>query len=381
MLEVGERYQALLQDKIASRKGTVPLISSVTGKAIMGDGELDASYWRANLESPVLFYTAVNAILNPTLQRSIFLEIGPHSALAGPLRQISKTSSINPFYVPTVQRNMDAAKSLLSAIGQIHCYGFEVDFSTQCPCKTVLSDLPSYPWHYEGKYWNESRLSKAYRMREHPHHDILGLRVFVASDFQPVWRNILKIENVPWIQDHQILSDTVFPGAGYIAMVGEAVRQLEDVADFTVRNVTISSAMVFQETREIETMVTLQPNHLTVSLDSVWFDFTVSYFNGISWTRHCVGQVRSGSDSQVRSYPEAIRLPRQVAPKRWYETMAKVGLNYGPAFNGLMEISAGVLENTVAVSVVNKAREEESSYALPSNNPRSLLPTLQCRFV
>lgn len=131
------------------------------------------------------------------------------------------------------------------------------------PSRTVLIDLPSYLWHYENNYWNESRLSKAYRLREHNHHDLLGSRVSVASDFRPAWRNILKLETVPWIRDHQIQSDIVFPGAAYIAMVGEAIRQLEVSEDFTVRN----SAMVFQESKDIETIVTLEPSHLTVAID------------------------------------------------------------------------------------------------------------------
>ena len=362
MQEIGEAYQALLHNQVASRKGDVPLISSVKGKAIMSAGDLDASYWRANLESPVLFYSAINAILNPTLQRSIFLEIGSHSALAGPLRQIFKTSTVNPTYIPTIQRNTDAAKALLSAVGQLHCHGYEVDFSKQSPSKTIITDLPSYPWHYEAKYWSESRLSKAYRMREYPHHDILGSRMFATGDFQPTWRNILKIENVAWIQDHQIQSDTVFPGAGYVAMVAEAVRQLEGSEDFTVRNVTISSAMVFKESREIETMVTLIPNNLTVSLDSIWYDFTISSFNGGSWTKHCVGQARSGSETQVQPVPEAEPLPREVASKRWYDTMSKVGLNYGPAFSGLTDISAGVSEHKAAATVTNEVQAEESPY-------------------
>lgn len=44
--------------------------------------------------------------------------------------------------------------------------------------------------------------------------------------------------------------------------------------------------------------------------------------------------------------------------------MENVGLNYGPAFNGLTDISAGVGEHAAAVTVINQVKEEESDYAL-----------------
>lgn len=241
MKAYGEEYQNLLQDKVASRKPTIPMMSSVTGKPITQAGKLDADYWRSNLESPVLFHTAVNNILNPSMQRSVFMEIGPHAALAGPLRQIFKTSSVSPNYISTLQRNANGTKSLLSAIGQLHCLSYEVDFLSTNPSRTVLTNLPSYAWHYEGKYWKESRISKAYRMKEFPHHDTLGSRVAMANDFGPTWRNIINLENVHWIEDHKLHTDIVFPGAGYIATVGEAIRQLTGSEDYTVRNVTISA--------------------------------------------------------------------------------------------------------------------------------------------
>ncbi|CAG8961993.1 hypothetical protein HYFRA_00014100 [Hymenoscyphus fraxineus] len=364
MKAYGEEYQALLQDKIASRQPTIPMMSSVTGKPITQVGKLDAEYWRSNLESPVLFHTAVNNILNPSMQRSVFLEIGPHAALAGPLRQIFKTSSVNPNYVPTLQRNANATKSLLSAIGHLHCHCYEVDFLGTNPSRNVLTNLPSYAWHYEGKYWKESRISKAYRMKEFPHHDTLGSRVAMANEFTPTWRNIISLDNVPWIEDHKLHTDIVFPGAGYIATVGEAIRQLTGLEDYTVRNVTISAAMVFPESRELEMMTYLSPSRVTVSLDSVWHDFTISSYSGTSWTKHCIGQVRGGSETEVATHAEIPDLPRKVPSPRWYQTMSNVGLNYSGSFVGLKQISAAVDGNIAAASVIDECKVTESHYAL-----------------
>lgn len=366
MYEFGEDYERILRDevKVSSRQPTVSMISTVTGKRITEDGALNATYWRANLESPVFFCTAVNSFLSLSLPRCVFVEIGPHSALAGPLRQMFKTSAAKPDYVPTLQRNSNCASSLLSAIGRLHCHSVLVDFSGIISIGSVLTNLPAYPWNYAEKFWVESRISESYRMKKFPHHDILGDRVAETDDFSPKWRNILTLENVLWIKDHRIKTDIVFPAAGYVAIVGEAIRQLSGSENYTVRNVTISAAMVFPDMGQLETMTSLNPGFLTVSLNSTWYDFTISSYNGTTWTKHCIGQVQSGRGSEFQGFTEIARLPRTVSSQKWYRTMAKVGLNYGPAFSGLTEISAGVLEHTAVASVVLKPGEGESPYAL-----------------
>jgi acyl transferase domain-containing protein len=361
---VGEEYEKLLQDSISSLQPSIPFHSSVHGNVILGAGGLNADYWRSNLESPVIFHTAVQSILNGPSPPSVFIEIGPHAALAGPLRQTLKKSGSSAAYISTLQRNTNGAEALLSAVGQMYCQGVQVDFLALNSSRAVLTDLPTYPWHYQGKYWNESRLSRAYRLREFAHHDILGSLTPVANSFEPTWRNILKLDNVPWILDHRIRTDVVFPGAGYVTMIGEAIRQLTGSEDYSVKNVSITSAMVFNESRAIETMAALHLEHLTDSLDSTWYEFSISSYNGTSWTKHCTGQARAGSETEVLSTEMTTDLPRRIPSEGWYQAMTRVGLNYGPAFNGLTEIEASVSEHIAAASVFNVVGEEESRYAL-----------------
>lgn len=375
MRAVGEKYQAFLQTKISSsRKPAIPFLSTVTCKVINQAGEFSAAYWRSNLESPVLFNTAVKSIIGLGVQNSLFLEIGPHSTLAGPLRQIFSRVGGNHAYISTLRRNNNGDKTLLSAVGHVYCYGHKLDFSIMQTSRNVLSDLPLYPWHYENKFWHESRLSRAYRHMIFPHHDILGSRVAEVNDFEPTWRNILKLDNVPWISDHKISTDIVFPAAGYIAMVGEAIRQLKGSEDYTVRNVTLTSALVLGISKDTELMTNLCPNRITVSLQSEWHDFTVNSYSAGAWTKHCVGQVRSGFETDKVDDPKVNTLPREVLAHHWYEAMLKVGLKYGPAFSGLSKISTGVNEHTAVADVVYSQGQDESPYSI---HPAMLDPCFQ----
>jgi SAM-dependent methyltransferase len=363
MEEIGGEYQASIEQLIDAKKPDIKFYSSVTGELVNQKGFLGPKYWRANLESPVRFSTAVSALLEGSSGDQVFLEIGPHSALQGPLRQIfNACNSSNSTYCSALLRNTRGSLSILQCVGQLFNRGIPVDFKAMAP-GNVLTNLRPYPWHHEAEYWDESRISKDWRLRKFSHNEILGSRITDGSDLEPTWRNMLRTEECPWIRDHQISSDIIFPGAGYIAMAGEAIRQLTSTEDFTVREVTIASAMMISESQATEIITSLRPVRLTNSLDSHWYEFSVTSYNGTSWTKHCFGQVRSGSDRELKA-PAYQALPRTVSSAKWYQSMRNIGLNYGPRFQGLDDISTGTNEMAANASLSNELHSNEGIYAL-----------------
>src|SRR5258707_14169878 len=99
MIPLSVEYKQLLIAEIKSFERKEPqsrtsFFSSVTPKQRITSPP-DASYWATNLTSPVRFSSAISELL--TVQGDgVFLEIGPHSTLEGPLRQICAAKS-RPF--------------------------------------------------------------------------------------------------------------------------------------------------------------------------------------------------------------------------------------------------------------------------------------------
>lgn len=365
MKEAGPDYQALLNGYAYTKPMDVPLFSTVTGKALDDSNQLDPSYWRRNLESPVLFYAATRAIMDQLSRESIFLEIGPHSALAGPLRQIFKAveGSKSPVYVPSLVRGKNGTESLLIAIGQLHLLNGPIKFEMVTPGKAVLTNLPTYPWRHETRYWNESRMTREWRTRKFPKHELLGSQILEGNELEPTWRNIIRLEDVPWMQDHKVIDDIVFPAAGYVTMAGEAIRQLTGTNDFTLRHVLIKTALVLQDSKTTEMMTSLRRVRFTTALDSDWYEVVISSYNGTSWTKHCLGQVRAGRERSIQA--ETIgTLPREVPASAWYSAMKRIGLNYGPSFQGLTNISAGPNCGISVASFFDQYRLDGVSYQL-----------------
>lgn len=363
MTVISNLYCELISKYISARAPKIPFYSSVKAKRLHKASDFGPKYWQDNLENPVLFHSAVRELLIGSKECSVHLEVGPHSALGGPLRQIYSETSVAINYAPTLVRGKDDTVSFLEAVGQLHSLGVPISYPLATENTQVLTDLPTYPWHYEKSYWAESRIMKNWRFRKHLPHDLLGLRIIEGSDITPTWRNELRLVNIPWLKDHCVGNDIVLPGACYVAMAGEAVFQITDIRKYTVRDVELGKAMLLYNNRPIEIITTLRPQRLTTTLDSDWYEFLVVSYDGSAWAKHCSGLVRSG---QASAYPprRTQSLDRPVSSSRWYNAMARAGLNYGPRFIGLENIKASVLDKVAAADVINRQEVSESPYML-----------------
>lgn len=343
MAEVGDIYKSSIEHKVVEKSPKKLFFSSVESKLLDSSATLGPRYWQKNLESPVLFNGAVAALLRHFSGEDIvLLEIGPHSALAGPLTQIMSETPNSAKYIPTIVRNQNSVDNFLSTVGKLFTFHVPIELKTLFPHGSCLSDLPRYPFNYgDSSYWFESRLSQQFRQREYPHHDILGAKIVESTNIEPSWRNLLHLSHsTSWLKDHKVGDDIVFPFAGYVAMVGEAVRQTTRIESaFRLRHVSVGTAMLLSEDKPLEIITTLKPLRLTISQDSSWYEFTVSAYNGHQWKKHCSGEVKAESGSLPAAI-ETNALPRLVESDRWFDGVRREGLDIGSSFRNINGITA-----------------------------------------
>ena len=321
----------------------ITFFSSVTTKIISASELLKPNYWVSNLVSPVLFKsTVINAL--STQSNDIFLEVGPHSTLAGPLRNIFSRLKVACPYVASMLRGADCEQTLLSAFGQLYQLGASIKFDELVPQGKVLTDLPAYPWDHSTSYWYELLASHDWRFRKHGHHGLLGLRIPETTELEPCWRNALWIEDEPWLYDHKIQNAVVFPLAGYCVMAGEAIRQVKgDKSGFRLTRVQANSAMILSEEKPIEIRTTLRPHKTKASAKLEAWNFTISSYSESGWVVNCEGQVQAIETTLTPSFV-LKGLVRDVQPSKWYDALASVGIIYGPLFKCLSSIQASPRE-------------------------------------
>ena len=229
MSEIAADYLTLLGDL---EQGDQPstssvMISTVTGKQTNLSEVQQSTYWVDNMVSQVKFSAAVGQIcyttqkgsgkkLRPnraTTQLTDLLEIGPHSALQGPIKEIISSASNSAIrYASVLKRSVSDTESLLDSVGHLHCLGYPMNVcEVNQPGKkfseghVVLPSLPEYPFDHAREYWSESKLSKeGYRLRKHPRLDLLGSPVPDWNPLQARWRRHIRASEMPWIEDHKV---------------------------------------------------------------------------------------------------------------------------------------------------------------------------------
>ncbi|KAJ5644416.1 hypothetical protein N7507_010427 [Penicillium longicatenatum] len=317
-LVAGKYREQMMGIGIGRQIKPVMMVSSVTGKKVKL-GELGTpDYWVANLVSPVRFTDAFFEICSGRRIRkkldcshrsqasvNILLEIGPHSALQGPIRDMLDTLpwGRDMRYCPTLRRKENATHQVLAAVGQLHCLGIPVNMESvnrltdPSPVKhpRVLVDLPRYPFNHTNSYWRESRASKRGRLRE-PRYDLIGQRVPDWNPLEARWRHHIRVTEMPWVEDHVIGGTLIYPGAGMVVMAIEAADQMVNDADaisgFELKAVKFQRALVIPRTAEgVETSLLLRTMNGGERPTS-WMEFRLCSWQNDAWEEHCHGYIR-----------------------------------------------------------------------------------------
>jgi acyl transferase domain-containing protein len=158
----------------------------------------------------------------------LLIEVGPHSALKGPILDIQKSlgsAASKIGYAPTVVRNADPSESVMDAAGAAYVRGASLKItdlnfpSSYAKNRSFLRDLPRYPWQHSTRYWHESRIADKHVKRDGVRNDVLGAQAMYSNDLEPTWRNIVRLDDIPWLRDHKMQGMIVYPMAGYVSFV------------------------------------------------------------------------------------------------------------------------------------------------------------------
>lgn len=389
-------YQESIEDVQPPISTDVKFHSSLLGRRISGS-ELEPSYWVQNLTCAVRFNEAVQSMLEPTDGHrtgvNMLLELGPHSALQGPLKQILKAVGGDAAKIPYVSalgRKKDAVETALGVAAALFIKGANLDFKAinfPKPVKPpmLLNDIPRYPWNYSAKYWHESRFTQLHKSRSAPRNDILGTLANYSSNLEPTWRNIVRLDDLPWLQHHRIQSMTVFPMAGYLAMALEAANQKAKEANisfdkFELRDVSVTAPLIISE-EDVEMTTSLRPYQEGALVGSaIWDEFRISsWTKSAGWKEHCKGRITveakdsNGVDATGRTLASRVRLqaattevgmiassPLDVA--KLYDTLSEAGVSYGPTFQGITNCHVGEGCSHADIIVPDIAKEMPNHY-------------------
>ena len=355
MISIAEDYCKSLGDlEVQSGSNGVSFHSSVfPGTSV----ETNADYWVKNLLSPVRFSEAIKFALSSQAGRDLAcIEIGPHSALGGPFKQIcqSLTEGGSTEYFPTILRNEDGVEQCLKLACSLFHNGWKIDLaSINFPIAKaglrVLTDLPPYAWNHSIDYWHEGRLSHNYLHRMSPPHDLLGTLTDDSSDMDMRWTKHIRRSELPWLKDHVIRSEVILPAAAYLAMAMEAAKQKSSISGpelqgYILRDVVFAQALVVPDTSDgIEISLILEPvRQMSAASPSKWNEFRIISFGpGRKAYEHCHGLISvthkpsfdfSSSDEATLALMRHDRSMKSGLYEKWLARAKSNGNDLGSSF-------------------------------------------------
>ncbi len=359
------QVEPLRQDLLAAlrdlqpRSGKIPLYSTVSEASLQGP-ELTAAYWFDNLRKPVRFTQVTRQLVMQG--HGAFIEMSPHPILLPSIEETIAASGNSGVALASTRRKTDERRSLFESLSTLYHLGFNPNWTSIHRQRGTVVSLPNYPWQRE-RFWVESPRQTRYA-RGRDIHPLLGMRF--DSSIAPgehVWQQSVSTSALPFLTDHCIQGEVVFPGTGYVEIGLATALAVYGAGTVVIDEMSLDQMLALAPNAERQLQIVLQKD------EDGFAGVAVSSRgeNEDSWTRHATIRVRLENPAQPeRSDLQRIetRCPNRLDTQAHYAAMNERGLNYGPMFRSVVDVKYGAHEALGRISMPSELASGINDYVV-----------------
>lgn len=225
-------------------------------------------------------------------------------------------------------------KKKLVKIAELWANGFEVNWdSLHQNFQYKRLSLPTYPFAKE-KYWAPGNSSKISHVKNKEIGTLIdslefGLSLDSGIVFSKKLDNSLLI-----VKDHNILGLNIFPGVGYLEIAFQAATAIKGHSNFHISRVYWMHPLVVEDEKKVL---------ITFKKENEKLLFEVQSQQKGNYISHAKGEIQdASSDDSKRTFIsiEEIRLrcTDNIKGEEIYQSFKSKGMNYGPFFQGVLEL-------------------------------------------
>jgi acyl transferase domain-containing protein/acyl carrier protein len=358
----------LLKDTQSS-PAIIPFYSTVTG-ARADAIDLDAQYWIDNLRKPVLFSDTVSALLDSGY--SVFVEIGPHPVLLSSIQQSLKPHHQQVVLVPSLRRDEPEQSVMFKALGTLYTRGFGINWKNLYPGSKKNIPLPPVVWNRQ-RYWvdvNPAISKQPLGLSQSPYkkfHSLLGERISLAnSPSSFIWQTVLDSETIPFLKDHRIDNEIVFPAAAYIEMALQAAQETDVNISHQLFDIAFKEILMLKKGES----VTIQTQMVGDKENNFLFNVYSRYNLKENWTLHatCSFIKKENDDHAPLTIATNNGMLSQssadFSADEFYRKLQSRGLQYGKNFRTVQNIFSNRNESSAWVSLTATLEFDVNSYQI-----------------
>ncbi|MEX2380900.1 MAG: SDR family NAD(P)-dependent oxidoreductase, partial [Opitutales bacterium] len=339
---------------IEPRQEKIPLYSTVAGGRLSGL-QWGNEYWWRNVRHPVQFAQAVDALLFDGFRH--FLEVGPHPVLGGAMKECFLQAGVEGESVPSLRREEPELSRMRDALGKLYTLGMPLDWKAIVPSGGRFFSLPGYPWQRE-RYWKESKKSIEDRLGAPGH-------IFLNTDLcspEPGWTVEINEHFFPYLDDHRVRGNAIFPGAGYVEAGLAVHRQQYGETGCILEDIEFTRLLVKEEKR--------------VQLLGVMFDEETRRYSVSSridedespWKRHAMGRILPFSAKAKMNVFNLNdwrkRCGEGVQGDAFYEALRERGLDYQGYFRPVKDFFRNGNEFLIRIEADERLSGNREHYRL-----------------
>ncbi len=320
----------------------IPVISNTSGRLLTANDAASPDYWARHVRETVRFADGIS--FSEELGVSRFLEIGPDGGLVAMATQSLAEHGEGVLVTSSLRQGAAEPETFLSSLAQLWADGIDVDWGALFDgsgAKRVA--LPTYPFQRE-RYWLTSGLGAADAVslgQDATDHPLLGAALSLAGDRgEAVFTARISLESHPWLADHAVLGTVLLPGTAFLEL---ALTVGERVGATVVDELVLHTPLIFDGQSPMQLQLVLagtdEEGRRSLSIHSRP-EPTVGDLHEGDWTLHAAGVLSLEDDDPASNNEQLTEWPppgaQAIDIESLYDSLADVGYEYGPAFQGLL---------------------------------------------
>ncbi|KAK6544885.1 hypothetical protein TWF694_001564 [Orbilia ellipsospora] len=315
--ELGEPLRDILAGKINPQSPVIPVFSTSLLNS-RGENLRDEKYWVDNMIKPVLLTNAIRAALDGGFRT--FLEVSSHPIITHSINETIIESDIDATVIPTLKRDKPARKSLLLAIGKLHCHGAHIDLPLLFT-GDWNRDVPATIWKHSA-FWRKVETGPLSVPITHDvrKHVLLGAKHQVMGSKTVMWSTILDESKRPFPGSHPLHGTEIVPAAVLLNTFLQTGPKYNTLKDIILRVPVAMSAP-----RDVQIVKEQERVRIMSRLQSEGTDN-----NGAesSWLTHTTGQVamQPWLDCVIDIDSVKVKLKTQLKASFSTDYLASVGV-------------------------------------------------------
>jgi acyl transferase domain-containing protein/surfactin synthase thioesterase subunit/acyl carrier protein len=317
----------------------IPTVSNLTGRLL--EDAPTGLYWKQHARGVVQFAKGIETLLE--LGCATFLEIGPGNTLLGLGRQ--SAPGVEGPWLASLSRHRDDTEEMLESLGRLFAAGRSIRWKPfESPRTPRRVSLPSYPFRSQSHRLDDSAedrrpKAKAGTVTPHP---LLGNRLRSGLK-EAQFEATCGLAALPFLDDHRIYGLAVLPTVAGLEIAIAGGISLLSSREIELKNVVYHEALLLPEEggRIVQTIFTPQGQGTFV-----FRILSIGADGQGPWSSHIGGILAVRTPESTTDLHPGIqdllaRRMQEIPVDRYYRSIARLGLNYGPSFRGTRSLWRG----------------------------------------